>query len=122
MNNHTDPNIPFSQPMITFLPDKNKTIAIIAAFPEDEKAIRLLDELDELFDYHLEKAITSLIIANCENTFFSPLFWNSLSKREQRILLDEFLDNTMNPKYIDKFFISKFNFFNPKYENSRLSK
>lgn len=122
MNNHTDPDIPFSQPMITFLPDKNKTIAIIAAFPEDEKSIRLLDELDELYDYHLEKAITSLIIANCENTFFSPLFWNSLSKREQRILLDEFLDNTMNPQYIDKFFISKFNFFNPKHENSRLSK
>jgi hypothetical protein len=120
MNNHIDPEKPFSQPIITFLPDKNKTILIIAAFPDDKKSIRLLDELDQLSDYHLEKAITSLIIANCENTFFSPLFWNSLTKIEKRAFLDEFLDNTMNPKYIDRFFISNFNFFSPKYEIKRL--
>jgi len=39
INNHTDPNEPFSCPMITFLPDKDSTFVIIAAFPDDEKAI-----------------------------------------------------------------------------------
>lgn len=121
MNNHVDLDIPFSQPMITLLPDKDKTIVIVAAFPEDKKSIRLLDELDALSDYNLEKAITSLIIANCENTFFSPLFWHSLTVKEKRALLDEFLDNTMSLKYIDRFFISKFNFFSPKYEVNNLS-
>jgi len=120
MNNHIDPDIPYSQLMITFLPDKNKTIVILAAFEEDTKSIRLLNELDELYDYYLEKAISSLIIANCENTFFSPLFWNSLSKKEKRALLDEFLVNTETLKYHNSFFTSKFNFFHPKYEINRL--
>lgn len=122
MNNHTDPNIPYSQPMITFLPDTNKTIVILAAFPEDKLSIKLFDELYSLNDYNLEKAITSLIIANCENTFFSPLFWNSLTKKEQRLLLAEFSDNTMNEKYMNRFFISRFNFFSDRFEMNRLSK
>ena len=120
MNNHIDPDITYSQPMITFLPDTDKTIVILAAFEDDKKSIRLLNELNKLSNYHLEKAITSLVIANCENTFFSPLFWHSLTKKEQRALLAEFRDNTVTTKYQNSFFISKFNFFDPKYEINRL--
>ncbi len=122
MNNHIDPDIAFSQPMITFLPDFDKTIVILAAFSEDEKSIILLDELEQLSDYHLEKAITSLIIANCENTFFSPLFWDNLNKKEKRLLLDEFIENTMTDNYINKFFISKFNFLSNRFEINNLKK
>lgn len=120
MNNHADPEKPFSQPIITFLPDKKTTFVIVAAFPDDKKSVRLLNELSKLSDNRLEKAITSLIIANCENTFFSPLFWDSLTKEEKRMLLDEFLVNQLTTNYINRFFISKFNFFDPKYEIKKL--
>ena len=120
MNNHVDPNVPWSQLIITFLPDEKSTIVILAAFPDDTKAINLLDELAELSDLNLEKAITSLIIANCENTFFSPKFWDKLSSKERRLLLDEFTANTESMEYHNKFFKSKFNFFDDRYEISKL--
>ena len=88
--------------------------------PDDTKAINLLDELAELSDLNLEKAITSLIIANCENTFFSPKFWDKLSSKERRLLLDEFTANTESMEYHNKFFKSKFNFFDDRYEISKL--
>lgn len=123
MNNHLDPNVPYSQPIITLLPDKDTTFVILAAFPDDENSITLLDELDDLPILKLEKAITSLIIANCENTFFSPAFWNSLSKFEKRLLLDEFeMHIPANLEYNNKFFHSKFNFFDNRFEQARLTK
>lgn len=121
MNNHESSEIPYEKPIITFLPDKTSTIAIVAVFPFEKKSLTLIEELDKLIDFKLEKAITSLIIANCENTFFSPLFWNNLSRKEQRLLLDEFIDNTSN-KYNNKFFNSRFNFFDDKYEINNLKK
>lgn len=120
MNNHMDPNIPFSIPLITFLPDHTSTIAIIAAFPDDQNSITLLDELNSLNDLQLEKAITSLIIANCENTFFSPKVWNSLSTKEKRALLDESESTTMAGNYEDRFFHSKFNFFDDRFNFENL--
>jgi hypothetical protein len=120
MNNHINPDIPFSQPIITFLPDNDETFVVLAAFPDDQNAIMLLDELSELPDLKLEKAITSLIIANCENTFFSPLFWNNLSYKEKQAFLDEFKINTFNTTYHNKFFHSKFNFFDSRFEANKL--
>jgi len=122
MNNHEDPNTPYENPIITFLPDKTSTIAIIAVFPYEKKSIKLVEELESLIDLKLEKAITSLIIANCENTFFSPLFWNSLNRRGKRLLLDEFINNTSSNKYNNKFFNSAFNFFDEKNEINNLKK
>ncbi len=123
MNNHTDPNIPFSQPMITFLPDKEQTIVILAAFKNDPNSILLLDELDNLPDLKLEKAITSLIIANCENTFFAPAVWQALTKASKRRLLDEFSNTSMSGMMTNPprgFFHSSFNFFDPCFESKQL--
>ena len=121
INNHLEYHIPFENLMLTFLPDLESTLAIIAAFPNQKKAIKLIEELNELNDLKLEYAITSLIIANCENSFFSPLFWNCLSKKEQRKLLDDFIANE-NLQYRNKFFKSSFNFFDSKYEMNKLKK
>jgi hypothetical protein len=115
MNNHENPNIPFENPIITLLPDKKHTTAIIGIFPEEKKSSILLNELEKLNDLKLEKAITSLIIANCENTFFSPLFWEKLNPKTQRKLIDEFIDNNTS-KYLNKWFNSSFNFFDDRYE------
>jgi len=121
INNHLEFHIPFENLMLTFLPDIDSTVVIIAAFPNQSKAVKLIEELDSLNDLKLEYAITSLIIANCENTFFSPLFWNSLTKKEKRKLLDEFIANE-NLQFRNKFFKSSFNFFDEKYEISNLKK
>lgn len=107
--------------MLTMLPDFESTVAIIASFPYQKKAVKLIEELDSLNDLQLEHAITSLIISNCENTFFSPFFWQSLSKKERRRLLDEFIANE-NLQYRNKFFKSSFNFFDEKYELTKLKK
>ncbi|GAA0873994.1 hypothetical protein GCM10009118_04020 [Wandonia haliotis] len=120
MNNHVDETLPWSMPLITFLPDKAKTFVIIAAFPDDKNAVNLLDELYELNDYQLERAITSLIIANCENTFFSPKVWRKMSDKQKRELLNEFEINTNGMQYRDKFFHSRFNFFSDFFEISNL--
>lgn len=120
MNNHLNPDKPFSHPIITFLPDSDKTFVVMAAFPDDEMSIKLLDELDALPPLKVEKAITSLIIANCENTFFSPAFWQNLQKDEKRALLDEFLVNTQGSRYNSKFFHSRFNFFDSRFEIKKL--
>lgn len=120
MNNHMYEDVAWSQPILTFLPDQTSTFVIIAAFPDDEKAIMLIDELNELSDHKLEKAITSLIIANCENTFFSPKFWNHLSKKHQKELLYEFEINSTEEHYVNNFFHSSFNFFSSSYKMSNL--
>ncbi len=122
MNMHIDPEVPFSQPLLTLLPDKGKTIVIVAAFPEDKDSITLLDELNELPSLKLEKAVSSLAIACCENTFFSPLVWNSLSKIEKRRFLDEYEFTTMPQFPRDRFFQSSFNFFDSRFELTRMKK
>lgn len=121
INNHLEFHIPFENLMFTFLPDIDSTVVIIAAFPHQKKAVKLIKELDSLNDLNLEYAISSLIISNCENTFFSPLFWNSLTKKEKRKLLDEFIANE-NLVYRNKFFKSSFNFLDQKYELNSLKK
>lgn len=120
MNNHLNPSEPWSQPLLTFLPDQTTTFVIIAVFPNDENGKILLNELEELDNVELERAITSLIIANCENTFFSPKVWDKLNVNQKRILLDEFTVNTATEKYKDIFFNSRINFLSDYFEINNL--
>lgn len=122
MNNTDNSNLKISQPIITFLPDNDQTLVILMAFKNDKESVNLLNELNELNDFKLERAITSLVIANCENTFMSPLFWNFLGKKRQRKLLDEFVHSTFSSEYDNKFFHSSFNFFDDKYKIEKLKK
>lgn len=122
MNNHTNPNIPWSPIMLTVLPDFTQTIVIFACFPNDEKGIDFLNELNELGDYQFKKTLTSILIFFAENTFFSPLVWKKLGKRNQRILCDEIEKGILmglveNPK---KFEYSNLNFFENRYTFERL--
>lgn len=116
--NGNNPVFPYQ--MLTFLPDKTSTFIILAAFPEDQKSIHFLNELEHLPDYLLEKVITSLIITNCENTFFSPKIWDSLNNSEKRKLLDEFTKSILDNTYKNRFFMSSFNFFDERFEFKNL--
>lgn len=109
----------YSMIMLTVLPDYDKTIIILACFNDDKKGIMLLDELAEIkYEVQFERAISSLIINNAENTFFSPALWNALSQSGQKQLCKEL-------EYVAKgnptrFVNSKINFFDKQFSAQRL--
>ena len=118
MDNHINPTVKFSHIMLTVLPDHNQTIIIFACFHDDEKAILFFDELNDLKDYHLEKAISSIIISCSENTFFAPALWDKLGEEGQRQLCYELEEDFISiPK---SFKHSKINFFEPKFSAEKL--
>ena len=120
MNNHFDPEIPYSDILLTVLPDNDQTIIIFACFPDDKKGIMLLDELDSLYTLPLQKAISTLLITCAENTFFAPALWNALGDTGQRQLCAE-LKRTADLFNEDESFIfSKINFFDDKFSKRRL--
>lgn len=121
INNHNDPSIPFSPLMLTVLPDHSQTIIILACFPDDEKALILFNELDNLYPLKFQKAISSLLISCAENTFFSPSMWNAMGSIGQKQLcleLQKSADLNYNPPFFEH---SKINFFDNKYSSSRLA-
>lgn len=107
----------FSMVMLTVLPEENATIIILACFEDDEKGKILLNELNDIqFDLQLEKAISSLIINNAENTFFSPSLWNKLGKKGQKQLCLEL--KTMAEIVPNSFVHSKINFFDRQFSKT----
>jgi len=118
MNNHGNPNIAYSQIMLTVLPDHDETIIILACFPDDARAIDFIDELDDLYPTQREKAISSIIISCAENTFFAPAVWNQLAAKGQKILCAELQQSAKsNAK---SFVHSKINFFDTRFSAKRL--
>ena len=87
---------------------------------DDEKGKLFLDELDEIkYPLPLEKAISSILINNAENTFFSPALWNTFGKAGQKQLCKE-LEAVI--KIIPtKFVHSKLNLFDKKFAASKLA-
>ncbi|MDB5223918.1 MAG: hypothetical protein JWN83_2585 [Chitinophagaceae bacterium] len=120
MNNHLDPSIPYSHIMLTILPDNNQTIIILACFPDDEKGVLFLNELNNLSPLPLEKAISSILISCAENTFFAPALWDKLGVDGQRQLCDE-LERAASFEYVPTSFThSKINFFDDRFSAARL--
>jgi hypothetical protein len=117
---HLNIDKPLNRLMLTFLPDKDSTFAILAAFKTDNDSLYLINELKKLAPLKIEKAITSLLISNTENIFFSPSVFN---KNEIKTFMKE-IEETMvipgyiteyNLEYMKKFFHSSLNFFDDKY-------
>ncbi|KFF15744.1 hypothetical protein [Chryseobacterium sp. JM1] len=70
-------NNKYSDIFTTVLPLKDRTVIILAAFPEDELAIKYLDELDTVSDdLEFEKYLSFHIINNLENVYISPYFYD----------------------------------------------
>lgn len=118
INNHDNPDIPWSPIMLTVLPDFTQTIIILASFPDDKNGLLFLDELGELNDYHFKRAISTLLIYFAENTFMSPSLWQKLGRKRQNLLCRELekgisLGMTEIPK---KFEFSSLNLFENQYK------
>jgi hypothetical protein len=104
--------------MLTVLPDSDKTIVILACFPDDVNSILLLEELNCLDDFLLNKAISSLLINCAENTFFAPALWNTLGFLGQKRLCKEL--DTASKQTNSRFIHRETNFFAPKFSKKRL--
>lgn len=117
-NISANPNDHYSGIMLTILPDADQTIIILACFPEDNEAIKFLNELDPLASLPFEKTISSLLINCAENTFFAPALWDALGKEGQKILMHELM--IAREIVPNSFYKSKLNLLDEKYSNHRL--
>lgn len=120
MNNNSDPSKPFSQIMLTVLPDHCGTIIILACFSTDNKGKRFLDELSHLTEAAFKRAISSLMITKAENTFFAPAVWQQLGKMGQRQLCTELQEASKSFVPPRGFVHSKINFFDSKFSAASL--
>jgi cell fate (sporulation/competence/biofilm development) regulator YlbF (YheA/YmcA/DUF963 family) len=115
MNNSDYENLLVSQPIFTLLPENDYSILILAAFNFDTASTKFIDEINSMPRFKFEKAISSIIIDSCQNTIFSPKFWNRLTKSEKRLILDEYAIKSMDYQSKRKVFWSQFNFFKQEY-------
>ncbi len=117
-NLSNDPNIVYEHVNFIIQPTKtNKTLIIFSCLPEHEKAIKFLDQLNDMPEFMLLKTFTSLAIGYVENTFLSPSIWNKLYKNEKKILMDELkITNPMERGINGKMFKSKLNLFDPRFK------
>jgi len=97
--------------MLTIIPNFDETIVCISNFKDDRKGRILLDELKSLPDEDFKEAISSLLIYCTTNTFFSPTLWNKFSNEEKQQLYNEINFCIKEGGKIEKFFVSKTNFF-----------
>lgn len=102
--------------ILTIIPTKTSTNILFACFPEDKRSILYLDELGELPNLKLENAITSILISEVENTFFSPYIWEQLTEREREFLMQEItLTIPQFQSFQEGFFISSLNLFETRF-------
>ena len=113
INTSGDPNYFCSSIITTVLPFKDRSIIILAAFPDEPHGIEYLDEIDNIkYDNVQEKYLSFHLINNMENIYLSPNFYNSKSnnwKRKYCELLDSIGDQ-FKPyiKFDNKFPINYF--------------
>jgi hypothetical protein len=102
--------------IVTVVPTEKETHVIFAFFPEDERSVKYIDDIEELNYSTLEQVITSILIGEIENTFISPRLWQRMTKKERDQLMDG-LSITM-PQFAGlqrNMFITPLNLFKRKY-------
>lgn len=71
----------YSDIFTTVLPLKNRSVMILGAFPDDEKAIKYLDQVENIrYKLEQEKFLSFHILVNSENVFLSPHFYDKKSE------------------------------------------
>lgn len=106
-----NPKEEYSYLVLNIIPDTIQTIVCISHFSEDYKGKIFFNEFKSLTDAEFKEAISSLLIYCTTNTFFSPLLWEKFSQEERLQLYSEIDFCIYKGDKIDKFFLSKINFF-----------
>jgi len=83
INMSEDPRYKYSSILITVIPLLERTIVVLAAFKSDPHGSAYLDELSEMNELSFERAVSWHILTNCENTFYSPKWFDALNPEKK---------------------------------------
>ncbi len=116
LNKSTSTDDIYQNLIVTVLPTRYETHVIFAFFPEDNRSVKYINDIELLGDKDLEKIITSILIGEIENTFIGPRLWDRMTLKEKKHLMDELLLTMPQLASIrSKMFVSKLNLFHSKY-------
>lgn len=87
MNQSFDPSFQYSDILSTVIPLESRSLVILMAFKKDPLGSSFLDELNQMPDLVLEKALTYHVLTNAENIFFYPKWYYGLSASLQRWII-----------------------------------
>ena len=75
-----DPNFKYENVFTTILPFKKRSVIILSALPEDQKAIKYLDMIDSIkYELEQQKALSFHVLSGAENAYLSPKFYDKKS-------------------------------------------
>jgi hypothetical protein len=111
---------PWISLMITAVPDKDNSFAIIAGNPNTATVNTFFDELDTVDDEKYELVFSTLMTKLAENTFWSPKLWDKLSISTRQVLIND--ANFMQGKDVwDEFPWSSLNLYSERYTAKKLN-
>ena len=83
------------------IPIKDKTIVLMSAVNDLDQSRLFLDELESLPELKLQKWLSWLVLTTCENVFFNPKFFDSLSfDTQQEIIKTQMFAGSRNTGFI----------------------
>lgn len=116
LNQSQSEKVVYENVFVNIIPLNGKTLLMLSCFTEDSKSLKYIQEIEVLDQIELQKVFSSIIISEISNTFFSPVIWYRMSKREQEDLIKElFLTNPMFLELHEDFFISQLNLFKESF-------
>lgn len=114
-----DLETPYTTIMLTVIPDKSNSLAVLACFREAEKGVTFLDHLAEIDEGKAFHAVSSMMTILNENTFWSPKLWDALGKDAKTAMIND--ANFIQEKdRWSKFPWSSLNLYNPRFTASNL--
>lgn len=98
INYSTDPNYEYSPVITTVLPFSDRTLIILAVFPDQPNGIKFIDEIASIkYDLILEKYLSFHLLNHAENCYLSPHFYDEKDvkwKIKYCNLLDHMMSST----------------------------
>lgn len=117
MNISIDPEYKYSDIMTSVIPLKNRTLIVLSSLKSDPLGATYLDELYQMKDSALEKALSWHVLTNAENCFFSPKWYQKLNPFQKHFIseLSQF-SSDVNTPYL-RYYPEKFdlNLFDKRY-------
>lgn len=112
INISTDPDYKYSDIITSVIPLNSKTIVVMAAFCDSPYGAKYLDELSEMPELKLQKALTWHVLTDMENFFISPKWFDTLNVNlKHNIIMHSLIAADVNQPYLTYSHKFPYNFF-----------